>query len=154
MRVLKREAEPDDLVDLGVVGGFVELGEDFPVRELAGLGYAEGFEAVEGLGVLEVGVHGSVDLGLGLPGLLGDGGLHALAGAGGAIAALFDRRRFVSHQGHQLQQLCVLLLAGEGRDLLGGGLGGLREPRTSASVSSRWLVLALHLQVRGSGRLV
>jgi hypothetical protein len=45
-----------------------------------------------------------------------------------AFAALFDRGRFVSHPLQHLEQLCVLLPAGEGRDLLGGGLGGLREP--------------------------
>jgi hypothetical protein len=35
--LLERQGEVDDLVDLAVVGGFVELGEDFQVGQLAGL---------------------------------------------------------------------------------------------------------------------
>ena len=111
-----------------VVRGFVELGEDFPVHELAGLGHAEELEAVQGFGVLEVGLHEVVDLGFGFARLVGDRGLDAVARAGRRVAALFDLRRFVVHALYQVEQLCVVLLAGEGRDFLGGGLGGLREP--------------------------
>ena len=98
------------------------------MRQLAGLGHAEEFQAVKGLGVFEVGLHESVDLGFGFARFFGDRGLDAVARAGCRVAALFDLRRFVAHPLQQLQQLCVLLLAGEGRDLFGGGLGGLREP--------------------------
>jgi hypothetical protein len=41
---------------------------------------------------------------------------------------LFDLCRFVSHLPQQLQQPCVLLPARQGRDFLGGRLGGLRQP--------------------------
>ena len=85
-----------------------------------------------------------VDLGLGLARFVGDRGFDAVTLVGCRAAALFDVRRLVSHPLHQLQQLCVLVAAGEGRDFLGGGLGGLREPRgLPPAFSSRWVSSAI-----------
>ena len=133
----------------------LSVARDFPVRQLAGLCHAEEFQTVKGLGVFELGLHEVVDLGLGLPGLLSDGGLHALTGTGGVITALFDLRRFVPHPFQQLQQLCVLLLAGEGRSLLGRRSGRLAPARGLPPACRRGgLVLPLHRWERQPLRLV
>lgn len=98
------------------------------MRHLPGLSHAEKLQAVQRFGVLEVRVHEVTDLSLGLPRLLGDRSLQPLPGAGRGLTPLLHLGSLIAHLLHQRDQLGLLLLARQRRDLLGRDLRCLREP--------------------------
>ena len=106
-------------------GALVELAQHRPVPDLAGLGHRQELEAVQRVGVLaEVGLHHLGRLGLGLAGLVEDRGLLAVDLAGDLGAARLGLVGLVVHAPERRAQIG---LVGQGRDLVGGGLGRLRQ---------------------------
>ena len=79
MVALKWDGELHQASDITIIRGLIERGENLPVRHLSSLGHAQEFQAVEGFGVLEVGLHEFGDFCLGLSRLLGDGGPHTVS---------------------------------------------------------------------------
>src|ERR1700709_525874 len=95
---LDRQRPGHQVADLLLAGVLVDLAEDLPVAELAGLGHRQELEAVELVGLLvEVDVHEGFALFLGFRGLVEDRRLLALPLAGQLGAATLGLLGLLAH---------------------------------------------------------
>src|SRR6186997_2318027 len=116
--LLDRLRPIDELLHVTVARIFVQLLDDCPVADLAGLRHRQKLETVERVGLfVEVRVHHLGRLLLRLASLLLDRGLLPLEPAGDLGPALCGLRGLLRHLVERLDEILLLLLARERLDL-------------------------------------